>query len=325
MVNFKKKRKRKDTARTTSALDQIGVSKDTRTEAEKDPDYDPELKDNSAAAAVEPEEEEDPTLLGSSDEEEMAELKQLRQKKKAKLANAFSSKEKLKQMVSSVTNSQKSDRSTARDTTQTDNITVEMNMNRKDALNKMLGPAKAPANVRIISRFDYQPDICKDWKDSGYCGYGDSCKFMHDRGDYKSGAQLEKEWEEEQELKRKAALGEAELGEEESYVIDEAEDDLPFACLICRGEFKKPVVTKCNHYFCEQCALKRYSKSSRCAACGAQTHGVFNTAHKIIKNLSKLSSKREQVNEAAEEALQSGQRIQDSQGFGNDADNWVIP
>jgi hypothetical protein len=26
---------------------------------------------------------------------------------------------------------------------------------------------------------------CKDYKETGRCGYGDSCKFMHDRGDYK--------------------------------------------------------------------------------------------------------------------------------------------
>lgn len=33
---------------------------------------------------------------------------------------------------------------------------------------KWLGPMRAPANVRAISRFDYQPDICKDYKQTGY-------------------------------------------------------------------------------------------------------------------------------------------------------------
>ncbi len=28
----------------------------------------------------------------------------------------------------------------------------------------------------------------------GYCGFGDSCKFLHDRSDYKHGWQLEREW-----------------------------------------------------------------------------------------------------------------------------------
>lgn len=43
----------------------------------------------------------------------------------------------------------------------------------------------------VDHRFDYQPDICKDYKETGFCSYGDSCKFMHDRGDYKSGWELE--------------------------------------------------------------------------------------------------------------------------------------
>jgi len=30
----------------------------------------------------------------------------------------------------------------------------------------------------------------------GYCGFGDSCKFLHDRSDYKHGWQLEQEWNE---------------------------------------------------------------------------------------------------------------------------------
>ncbi|XP_065628384.1 zinc finger CCCH domain-containing protein 1-like [Quercus suber] len=61
------------------------------------------------------------------------------------------------------------------------------------------GPLRASAHIRVSARFDYQPDICKDYKETGYCGYGDSCKFMHDRGDYKSGWQMEKEWDESRE------------------------------------------------------------------------------------------------------------------------------
>lgn len=67
------------------------------------------------------------------------------------------------------------------------------------------GPVAAPAFMRSTARFDYQPDICKDYKETGFCGYGDQCKFMHDRGDYKSGWQMEKEWEAEQ-LKKKKKL-----------------------------------------------------------------------------------------------------------------------
>lgn len=46
--------------------------------------------------------------------------------------------------------------------------------------------------MRMTVRFDYQPDICKDYKETGFCGYGDACKFVHDRGDYKSGWELDR-------------------------------------------------------------------------------------------------------------------------------------
>ncbi|KAG9152225.1 hypothetical protein Leryth_025025 [Lithospermum erythrorhizon] len=93
------------------------------------------------------------------------------------------------------------------------------------------GPLRASAHIRTTQRFDYQPDICKDYKETGYCGYGDSCKFMHDRGDYKSGWQIEKEWEEAEKLrKRKLALGMLEDDEEAAGEVDEDDDDaLPFA------------------------------------------------------------------------------------------------
>lgn len=56
----------------------------------------------------------------------------------------------------------------------------------------MHGPIRASAAIRVTARFDYQPDLCKDYKETGYCAYGDSCKFLHDRGDYKGGWQIEK-------------------------------------------------------------------------------------------------------------------------------------
>ncbi|KAJ2341639.1 RNA-splicing factor, partial [Coemansia erecta] len=60
------------------------------------------------------------------------------------------------------------------------------------------GPVRGPANVRTTNVVDYQPNVCKDYKETGYCGYGDSCIFLHDRGVYKTGWQLEKEFEESQ-------------------------------------------------------------------------------------------------------------------------------
>lgn len=54
------------------------------------------------------------------------------------------------------------------------------------------GPQRVSQFVRTTIRIDYQPDVCKDYKETGFCSYGDSCKFLHDRGDYKSGWELEK-------------------------------------------------------------------------------------------------------------------------------------
>lgn len=120
------------------------------------------------------------------------------------------------------------------------------------------GPLRASAHIRTSARFDYQPDICKDYKETGYCGFGDACKFMHDRGDYKSGWQMEREWEDaEKTRKRNLALGGDEMDDDVGGDQSDEEDNLlPFACFICRQPFVDPVVTKCKHYFCEHCALK---------------------------------------------------------------------
>ncbi|KAF7805986.1 zinc finger CCCH domain-containing protein 1 [Senna tora] len=149
------------------------------------------------------------------------------------------------------------------------------------------GPLRASAHIRVSARFDYQPDICKDYKETGYCGYGDSCKFMHDRGDYKSGWQLEKEWDEAEKARRmRLAAGEDPNEEGDELTGEEDDDDaLPFACFICREPFVDPVVTKCKHYFCEHCALKHHTKNKKCFVCNQPTLGIFNTAHEIRKKM----------------------------------------
>lgn len=116
------------------------------------------------------------------------------------------------------------------------------------------GPMRAPANLRATVRWDYQPDICKvcifvlglklftfqDYKETGFCSFGDSCKFLHDRSDYKHG------WQIEQEL----AEGVYGIdGEDNRYEIshnsseDEGFEDIPLFCMICRKDYKDPVVT----------------------------------------------------------------------------------
>ena len=65
-------------------------------------------------------------------------------------------------------------------------------------------------------------------------------------------------------------------------------DDLPFGCAICREPFVDPVVTRCKHYFCEHCALKRYANNKTCAVCGKDTGGQFNVAHDILRRRKQL-------------------------------------
>jgi RING finger protein 113A len=133
------------------------------------------------------------------------------------------------------------------------------------------GPVRGTIYARAISRMDYQPDVCKDYKETGTCGYGISCKFLHDRGDYKNSVELDKEWEQEQAAKKARLL--AALEEEERAKRDSDDEDVPFACTICRKAFTNPVKTKCGHFFCEKCALPM----AKCRVCGADTNKVFKS------------------------------------------------
>lgn len=79
-------------------------------------------------------------------------------------------------------------------------------------------------------------------------------------------------------------------------------ENIPFACIICRGPYSNsPVVTRCGHYFCEGCALKRYRKDPSCAACGAGTNGVFNAAKRLAKLLEKKRARAERLRREAKE------------------------
>eukprot|EP00178_Gracilaria_changii_P016212 TRINITY_DN459_c0_g1_i1.p1 TRINITY_DN459_c0_g1~~TRINITY_DN459_c0_g1_i1.p1 ORF type:complete len:267 (-),score=39.28 TRINITY_DN459_c0_g1_i1:1218-2018(-) len=149
------------------------------------------------------------------------------------------------------------------------------------------GPMKAPAHLRTSVRVDYQPDVCKDYKETGYCGFGDSCKFLHDRSDYKAGWQLERDWAEKEKKKRDALLrGEDPEAEEAAKSKEEYDKDgLPFACFLCREEFKSPVRTLCEHYFCEECALSRMEKDPTCPICKKQLRDTLNPASKLIAKL----------------------------------------
>lgn len=81
--------------------------------------------------------------------------------------------------------------------------------------------------------------------------------------------------------------------DEEDYAV-ELDEALPFACHICRQGFRNPVVTLCGHYFCQECALQATKEDSHCPVCQKQTSGVFNKAHKLIKQMSLGASRTEE-------------------------------
>lgn len=133
-------------------------------------------------------------------------------------------------------------------------------------------------SIRSTNQMDYQLPICKDYKDTGFCGFGDSCKFLHDRSDYKSGAQIEQD----------CLKGQYKEEDENKFLIkqDEEIDGTPLNCNICRKPYKDPIMTSCKHYFCIDCAEKECT--DKCFTCEQVTSGIFKNAKKIIEE--KLSS-----------------------------------
>lgn len=188
---------------------------------------------------------------------------------------------------------------------------------------KTVGPVKSSSNVRTITVMDFAPDVCKDYKQTGFCGFGDSCKFLHAREDYKQGWELDKDWEKVGDKakgngQRKGGKSTQITEDMDSEEEDAALENIPFACVICKESYKNPIVTKCGHYFCESCALKRYRKNPTCAVCGAGTGGVFNGA-KQLKRL--LEKKRERARKKREKAIADGEEVDEESEGGGGADD----
>ncbi|KNZ51692.1 hypothetical protein VP01_385g6 [Puccinia sorghi] len=130
------------------------------------------------------------------------------------------------------------------------------------------GPIKGgPNNIKTITVVDYQPDVCKDYKETGYCGFGDTYDAFN------------------------SSRNQQRAGREDS----ESEEEVP---LICRQPFNDPIVTKCKHYFCSGCAIKRFAKTPKCFACGTPTGGIFNKASRIIE---KMNAKQDRIKRQKEE------------------------
>ncbi|EGO00336.1 hypothetical protein SERLA73DRAFT_180881 [Serpula lacrymans var. lacrymans S7.3] len=155
-----------------------------------------------------------------------------------------------------------------------------------------VGPQRSTNTIRTVTIVDYQPDVCKDYKETGYCGFGDTCKFLHDRGTYLAGWQLDN------------LAANPKKNVEDVSDSDSDDEDIPFACLICRKHYTEPIVTRCGHYFCSACAIKRFAKTPKCLACGAPTGGIFNRADKVMDKINKKRKEKEE--EEGEDAGNAG-------------------
>src|SRR5262245_44912604 len=72
---------------------------------------------------------------------------------------------------------------------------------------------------------------------------------------------------------------------EQNYEIES--DEFPWACFICRGDFKDPIVTRCQHVFCQNCAVQHDRADTKRAVCGRPTDGFFSHAGKLVRVLQK--------------------------------------
>lgn len=136
---------------------------------------------------------------------------------------------------------------------------------KKEEEGTKAGPIKAPPqNIRTTTLTDFQPDVCKDYLQTGYCGYGDTCKFLHIRDELRQKKKIEKDWQIESETK---------VAEKEQ---------LPFKCVLCKQDYKAPIKTDCGHIYCKSCFLSRYKqKKSQCFICGSETNGVLKPLSKV--------------------------------------------
>ncbi|TBT98443.1 hypothetical protein CWI37_1753p0010 [Hamiltosporidium tvaerminnensis] len=89
---------------------------------------------------------------------------------------------------------------------------------------------------------DHNKGICKQYKETGYCSYGDSCVFLHER-----------------------------YFEDTPTPHQENTD----TCIYCKKQYFEKIVTLCNHNFCLNCAIKQFKDNERCFICKKFTYGQF--------------------------------------------------
>jgi len=135
------------------------------------------------------------------------------------------------------------------------------NVNIKKLDNKEVGDEK-----KIY--MDFEPLLCKEYKLKGYCGYGDTCKFIHSRDDYINDRKLtKKHWKNSQQEEKK---------ENPKAVVVVKRTDV---CGLCKKTFdedikKKVIQLDCKHVFCKECFMEQLKLSKmECPECGIDSKG----------------------------------------------------
>ena len=170
---------------------------------------------------------------------------------------------------------------------------------KKSQISSKFGPVRQMRNIQHSNGIDYNKSRCKDYFESGYCAFGNSCIFIHDRSDYKSGYDLDLEWDEKnkkkderRKIRSKKEQNREELEPEDLSSEDEGledyEDELVYKeideqCLICGLDYKMPSLLPCGHIFCDKCAVEHYQSAKTCFKCKKVTGGIFNDGSKLLK------------------------------------------
>ena len=141
---------------------------------------------------------------------------------------------------------------------------VEMKIEPSDGREQFQDAAKYNGWRKVEYFLDQQNVICENFSKTGYCAFGDACKYLHTRDKFSSS------YEADRELEAKAYL---ELTDKVKKAGELAQ---PEVCPICSKMYVRPVITMCHHKFCQKCAQERYNTDETCAVCGKNTMGVFN-------------------------------------------------
>ncbi|KAH0905185.1 hypothetical protein HID58_044688 [Brassica napus] len=152
---------------------------------------------------------------------------------------------------------------------------------------------------------------------------------MSNSGEAKTHEELESQASEEESQSQQREVAESsnkgKLDEDSEEVVRaEDYDALPLACPICKAPFLDPVVTNCDHYFCNLCARKHHESNTTCFVCKNPTLGVFKPSVeiKIAKVLEKES--QSQHGEMAESS-NKGKLDEDSEEVARAEDDDALP